>query len=107
MRLLILERDHALYAALLMAADPSLKVVAGDDPLQLIDAASECSIWLGQPDLVAQMLRQGVHPVWVQSTWAGITPLLAADLPKDYSLTRAVGIFGQVMSEYDRRTVEL
>ncbi|HHK2203154.1 TPA: hypothetical protein ACQRHR_001682, partial [Pseudomonas aeruginosa] len=24
MRLLILERDHALYAALLMAADPSL-----------------------------------------------------------------------------------
>lgn len=47
MRLLILERDHALYAALLMAADPSLKVVAGDDPLQLIDAASECSIWLG------------------------------------------------------------
>lgn len=100
MRLLILERDHALYAALLMAADPSLKVVAGDDPLQLIDAASECSIWLGQPDLVAQMLRQGVHPVWVQSTWAGITPLLAADLPKDYSLTRAVGIFGQVMSEY-------
>ncbi len=46
------------------------------------------------------MLRQGVHPVWVQSTWAGITPLLAADLPKDYSLTRAVGIFGQVMSEY-------
>lgn len=64
MRLLILERDHALYAALLMAADPSLKVVAGDDPLQLIDAASECSIWLGQPDLVAQMLRQGVHPVW-------------------------------------------
>ncbi|AGO39142.1 D-2-hydroxyacid dehydrogenase [Pseudomonas aeruginosa] len=100
MRLLILERDHALYAALLMAADPSLKVVAGGDPLQLIDAASECSIWLGQPDLVAQMLRQGVHPVWVQSTWAGITPLLAADLPKDYSLTRAVGIFGQVMSEY-------
>ena len=100
MRLLILERDHALYAALLMAADHSLKVVAGDDPLQLIDAASECSIWLGQPDLVAQMLRQGVHPVWVQSTWAGITPLLAADLPKDYSLTRAVGIFGQVMSEY-------
>ena len=36
----------------------------------------------------------------MQSTWAGITPLLAADLPKDYSLTRAVGIFGQVMSEY-------
>ncbi|MCY1538389.1 Glyoxylate/hydroxypyruvate reductase A [compost metagenome] len=39
-------------------------------------------------------------PQWLQSTWAGITPLLAAGLPRDYPLTRAVGIFGQVMAEY-------
>lgn len=100
MRVLILDREHTLYAALLMAAEPALAVVAGDDPLKLVDAAAECPVWLGQPDQLAQLLRQGVHPVWVQSTWAGITPLLADDLPKDYALTRAVGIFGQVMSEY-------
>lgn len=100
MRLLILDREHTLYAALTMVAEPNLHVVSGDNPDKLADAAAECPVWLGEPDLVAQMLRKGVHPVWVQSTWAGITPLLADDLPKDYALTRAVGIFGQVMSEY-------
>jgi phosphoglycerate dehydrogenase-like enzyme len=45
-------------------------------------------------------LRAGFKPRWLQSTWAGITPLLAADLPRDYRLTRAVGIFGQLMAEY-------
>ncbi|UUC48686.1 MULTISPECIES: D-2-hydroxyacid dehydrogenase [Pseudomonas] len=100
MRLLILDREHTLYAALTMAAEPSLSVVSGDKPDNLVEAAAECPVWLGEPDLVAQLLRKGVHPVWVQSTWAGITPLLADDLPKDYALSRAVGIFGQVMSEY-------
>ncbi|WP_282876999.1 NAD(P)-dependent oxidoreductase [Pseudomonas peli] len=57
-------------------------------------------MWLGQPDLLASLLRQGHKPQWVQSTWAGITPLLADGLPRDYRLTRAVGIFGQVMAEY-------
>jgi len=46
------------------------------------------------------LLRQGHKPDWMQSTWAGITPLLADGLPRDYRLTRAVGIFGQVMAEY-------
>jgi phosphoglycerate dehydrogenase-like enzyme len=57
-------------------------------------------VWLGQPDLLATLLRQGHQPQWLQSTWAGITPLLADGLRRDYRLTRAVGIFGQVMAEY-------
>lgn len=100
MRLLVLDRDYALYAALIMAAEPGITVVSGDQPDQLCEAAAECPVWLAQPDFAAQLLRQGVHPVWIQSSWAGITPLLADDLPKDYALTRAVGIFGQVMTEY-------
>lgn len=100
MRVLILDREHKLYAALVAAAEPELKLVSGANPDALQDEAATCPVWLGEPDLVARMLRKGVHPVWVQSTWAGITPLLADDLPKDYALTRAVGIFGQVMSEY-------
>ena len=36
----------------------------------------------------------------MQSTWAGITPLLVEGLSREYRLTRAVGIFGQVMAEY-------
>ncbi|MBM7059506.1 D-2-hydroxyacid dehydrogenase [Pseudomonas sp. UL073] len=100
MPILIAEHDHARYAALLRAAQPDLELIATDDPAELAQAAGACAIWLGQPDLVATLLRQGLKPQWLQSTWAGITPLLAPSLPRDYRLSRAVGIFGQVMAEY-------
>lgn len=56
--------------------------------------------WLGQPDRAAALLRQGVKPLWLQSTWAGYAPLLAAELPCDYRFSRAVGLFGQSIGEY-------
>ncbi len=49
---------------------------------------------------MANLLRQGHKPQWLQSTWAGINPLLMGGLSRDYRLTRAVGIFGQVMAEF-------
>jgi phosphoglycerate dehydrogenase-like enzyme len=100
MRLLIAERDHAIYAELLRRADADLQLCACADPEVLSGEAASCPVWLGQPDLLAPLLRQGHRPQWLQSTWAGITPLLADGLPRDYRLTRAVGIFGQVMAEY-------
>ncbi len=100
MRLLIAENDHARYAELLRQQAPELELAASARPDELLEHAASCPLWLGQPDLLAALLRQGHKPRWLQSTWAGITPLLAADLPRDYSLSRAVGIFGQVMAEY-------
>lgn len=100
MRLLIAENDHARYAELLRQQAPELELVASARPDELREHAASCPLWLGQPDLLAALLRQGHQPRWLQSTWAGITPLLAADLPRDYQLSRAVGIFGQVMAEY-------
>lgn len=100
MRVLIAEHDHARYAELLHQAAPHLEVVTSDDSAQLARLAPQCPVWLGQPDLLASLLRQGHRPRWMQSTWAGVTPLLAAGLPREYRLTRAVGIFGQVMAEY-------
>jgi phosphoglycerate dehydrogenase-like enzyme len=100
MRLLIAENDHARYAELLRQQVPELELVASARPDELREHAASCPLWLGQPDLLAVLLRQGHKPRWLQSTWAGITPLLAADLPRDYQLSRAVGIFGQVMAEY-------
>jgi phosphoglycerate dehydrogenase-like enzyme len=100
MRVLIGEAEHAHYAKLLHQAVPELELHGSADPLELAHWAGRCPLWLGQPDLLAALLRQGHKPHWLQSTWAGITPLLAADLPRDYSLSRAVGIFGQVMAEY-------
>lgn len=100
MRVLIAEQDHALYARLLREALPELDVLTSGDSAELSRHAAQCPVWLGQPDLLASLLRQGHRPQWLQSTWAGITPLLAEGLPREYRLTRAVGIFGQVMAEY-------
>lgn len=100
MRVLIAEHDHALYAELLRAAQPDLDLATSDDPTELARLAPGCEVWLGEPGLLAGVLRKGHKPQWFQSTWAGITPLLQQDLPTDYRLTRAVGIFGQVMAEY-------
>lgn len=100
MRVLIAEHDHAVYAQLLRQAAPDLEVLTSGDSAELSRLAADCPVWLGQPDLLATLLRQGHQPRWLQSTWAGITPLLAEGLTRDYRLTRAVGIFGQVMAEY-------
>lgn len=100
MRVLIAEHKHARYAELLAQAAPDLEVLTSGDSAQLSRFAAQCPVWLGQPDLLASLLRQGHMPQWVQTTWAGITPLLAPGLPRSYRLTRAVGIFGQVMAEY-------
>ncbi|MET0776367.1 MAG: D-2-hydroxyacid dehydrogenase [Pseudomonas mandelii] len=100
MRVLIAEHDHPVYAQLLRQAAPDLEVLTSGDSAELARQAADCPIWLGQPDLLANLLRQGHQPQWLQSTWAGITPLLADGLRRDYRLTRAVGIFGQVMAEY-------
>ncbi|MCY1402604.1 Glyoxylate/hydroxypyruvate reductase A [compost metagenome] len=100
MRVLIAEQDYALYARLLRQVAPELEVLTSGDSAELAVLAADCPVWLGQPDLLATLLRQGHQPRWLQSTWAGITPLLAEGLPQNYRLTRAVGIFGQVMAEY-------
>lgn len=100
MRVLIAEHDHPVYAQLLRQAAPDIEVLTSGDSAELSRLATDCPVWLGQPDLLATLLRQGHRPSWLQSTWAGITPLLAEGLTRNYRLTRAVGIFGQVMAEY-------
>jgi phosphoglycerate dehydrogenase-like enzyme len=100
MRVLIAEHDYVVYTELLRKAAPHIEVLSSGDSAELSKMAADTPIWLGQPDLLANLLRQGHKPQWLQSTWAGITPLLAPGLNRDYRLTRAVGIFGQVMAEF-------
>jgi phosphoglycerate dehydrogenase-like enzyme len=57
------------------------------------------SVILGQPDLVAEVLGEMPGVRWVQSNWAGVTPLL--DLGRsDYVLTGVKDTFGPQMAEY-------
>jgi len=56
-------------------------------------------IVIGQPDLVAAVLTQMPQVRWVQSSWAGVTPLLNTGR-KDYVLTGVKDIFGSQMAEF-------
>ena len=57
------------------------------------------SIVFGRPDMIAQILPELPKVEWVQSSWAGVTPLMAIDR-RDYVLTAIKGVFGPQMSEY-------
>jgi phosphoglycerate dehydrogenase-like enzyme len=63
------------------------------------EAVRGADILLGPPDIVAQCLDEAASLRWVQSTWAGVTPLVAHPR-RDYVLTGVKGVFGQAMSEY-------
>lgn len=64
----------------------------------LAEYANE-TVLFGNPDMVAEILPELPLVDWVQSTWAGVTPLTALDR-RDYVLTGMKGAFGSQMSEY-------
>ena len=66
---------------------------------QALDEYTNETVVFGNPDMVAEALPQMPTIDWVQSTWAGITPLTAVDR-RDYVLTGVKAVFGPQMSEY-------
>lgn len=56
-------------------------------------------IAIGQPNMLAEVLPDMPTIRWVQSTWAGVTPLLTLS-SHPFRLTGVKGIFGPLMSEY-------
>ncbi len=100
-KLLIIDKDYPAYIPLVEKKYPDCQLFAGNEVASLQEAANHCDIWLGAPNQCADLLREGVKtPKWIQSVFAGITPLMANNLPKDYLLSRAVGVFDQLMAEY-------
>lgn len=77
--------DTPLYAATTAAALPA--------------AALDSDVVFGAPDEVASILMRLPRLRWVQSTWAGVTPILAQPR-RDYVLTGVKDLFGAAMSEY-------
>ena len=72
----------------------------GIDPQFFQSAANDqTEIILGSPKLIVDLLPLVPNVKWVQSSWAGVEPLLEAK-KKDYILTNARGIFGQLMAEF-------
>ena len=57
------------------------------------------TILFGNPDMIAEVLSRMPTVDWVQSSWAGNTPLIAHER-RDYVLTGIKDVFGPQMSEY-------
>jgi phosphoglycerate dehydrogenase-like enzyme len=90
--LLILSKEETIYRTIIAAARlPELNIVTQTE---------ESDIVLGEPNLIRETLSHLSTLKWIQSTWAGVEPLLDPLLRRDYILTNARGVFGGLMSEY-------
>ncbi|MCL4269756.1 MAG: D-2-hydroxyacid dehydrogenase [Anaerolineales bacterium] len=90
--LLLLSKEETIYRAIIEAARlPELNIVT---------QIEESDIVLGEPNLIRETLSHLSTLKWIQSTWAGVEPLLDPSLRRDYILTNARGVFGRLMSEY-------
>jgi phosphoglycerate dehydrogenase-like enzyme len=98
--ILVLARDAAEYGPLL---EPLRGAGADITLADTVEAARACApgppVVLGEPDLVAAMLDDLPGVRWVQSTWAGVTPLIEHHR-RNYHLTGVKGVFGPQMAEY-------
>ena len=96
--LLIAESEDSYLSSLCRSVLPTSIRVIHSEKL-LIDEFSDVNIILGAPDRLADWLPYFPKLQWIQSTWAGVKPLVLAQR-HDYVLTGLKGVFGQAMSEY-------
>ncbi|MBI5013931.1 MAG: D-2-hydroxyacid dehydrogenase [Deltaproteobacteria bacterium] len=93
--------DDARYRALLADAElPGLTVAAADSLTQALQLAAGADLWLAEPSRAAALLPRARRLAWLQATYAGVEPLVAAGARRDYCLTNVRGPFGPLASEY-------
>ena len=92
-KLLILAQDKDQYRALIEEAQL-------EDLEFATEPADDVDIVLGEPSLIKAALGSLPALNWAQSIWAGVEPLLDPAARRDYVLTNARGVFGELMSEY-------
>src|SRR5215211_5798032 len=91
-KLLLLSRDADQYLQLIRAAQlPGLEFTTDSE---------ESDIVLGEPKWIQGELPRLSALKWAQSIYAGVEPLVDQTQRRDYILTNARGVFGELMSEY-------
>lgn len=91
-KLLILSRDAEEYKRLIESAQLP--------ELDFTTEPQECDVVLGEPKLIRDQLPLLSTLEWAQSIYAGVEPLVDPAQRRDYVLTNARGVFGELMSEY-------
>lgn len=99
--LLVPPAETGNYRELLQAAAlPGLELVLPADVDEARRRAPECTLLLGVPARVAEVLDAATRLRWVQSTYAGVEALCRPGLRRDYLLTGIKGVFGPLVREY-------
>jgi phosphoglycerate dehydrogenase-like enzyme len=92
-KLLIISQQETQYRTLIEEAQL-------EDLEFATEPADDVDIVLGEPSRIKDALASLPALNWSQSIWAGVEPLLDPALRRDYILTNARGVFGELMSEY-------
>jgi len=91
-KLLLLTSEKEIYRQLIaQAALPNLEYT---------DIPAEGDLVLGEPRLIRDELPHLSQVKWIQSMYAGVEALTGSGQRRDYTLTNARGVFGELMSEY-------
>ena len=99
-RVLVLAPDADRYLAELGAlASSGTELVAAPSAQGALDDPRAFPVILGQPDIVAEYLAGGAEVRWIQSTWAGVRPLLS-QARRDFVLTGVKDVFGAPIADY-------
>ena len=106
-KLLLVSEDWREYQALLASQSPNYSIQCFGDLELAREFAAETELLFGDPDLIVPLLPDCSDKLrWIQSSWAGVTPLIEALRQRRDSgqavplLTNIRGIFGPLMAEY-------
>jgi len=97
--MLLTANAEGLAAEIGRLADLPMNISACASPEHALNEYRGQRVILGEPGMIAAVLNEMPEVEWVQSTWAGVTPLVSV-ARRDYVLTNVKGIFGPQMSEY-------
>ena len=97
---LILDRDAEDYAERLAdLAGNGARLLTAHRPDALPEQAGTATVVLGEPAMIMDVVDRLPALVWVQSTWAGLTPLLPL-ARRGVAVTGVKEVFGGQMAEY-------
>lgn len=80
-------------------ADSPVPYKAFSSADEALQGHTDETILFGRPDMIAEILPHMPDVDWVQSSWAGVTPLIELER-RDYTLTGVKDVFGPQMAEY-------
>ncbi|MEH6472032.1 MAG: D-2-hydroxyacid dehydrogenase [Halopseudomonas sp.] len=102
-KVLLVSADAQRYRQLLEPLLSGVELVSAETAEQALPHCGDSEVLFGDPDLLLPLLDRMPKLRWIQSSWAGVAPLVEAlrrQPNPELVLTNVRGIFGPLMAEY-------